>query len=158
MLRPHGIEAVPEETARVARAAFPRGNVYLRMRDALGNLYEDEAFAPLFPALGQPAEAPWRLALVTVMQFAEGLSDRQAADAVRSRMTTVPLGKAARATRAVSAGIVPIGSGWRLMADPSVSREAGNHAPERVTVQFADSIWLMSASQTASGRSAAKRR
>lgn len=33
-----------------------------------------------------PAEAPWRLALVTVMQFAEGLSDRQAADAVRSRI------------------------------------------------------------------------
>ncbi len=30
--------------------------------------------------------APWRLALVTIMQFAEGLSDRQAADAVRARI------------------------------------------------------------------------
>src|SRR3954451_7733105 len=56
-------------------------------------------------------------------------------------MTTVPLGKAARATRAVSAGIVPIGSGRRLMADPSISREGEDHAPGRITVQFADSIY-----------------
>src|SRR3954449_13280936 len=55
-------------------------------------------------------------------------------------MTTVPLGKAARATRAVSAGIVPIGSGRRLMADPSISREVEDHAPGCITVQFADSI------------------
>jgi transposase len=54
MLRPQGIESVPEETARVARAAFPRGNGYMRMRDALGSIYEDAAFAPLFPARGQP--------------------------------------------------------------------------------------------------------
>jgi transposase len=70
----------------VARAAFPKGNIYLRMRDELGRLYEDEAFAALFPQRGQPAEAPWRLALISVMQFAEGLSDRQAADGVRSRL------------------------------------------------------------------------
>jgi transposase len=70
----------------VAHAAFPKGNVYMRMRDAIGVIYQDEAFAALFSSLGQPAEAPWRLALVTVMQYAEGLSDRQAADAVRSRI------------------------------------------------------------------------
>jgi transposase len=58
----------------------------MRMRDALGTIYEDHQFAHLFPARGQPAESPWRLALTTVMQFAEGLSDRQAADAVRSRI------------------------------------------------------------------------
>jgi transposase len=78
--------AVPEETARVARQAFPRGNPYLRMRDEFGTLFADEQFADLFPRAGQPAETPWRLALVTVFQFAEGLSDRQAADAVRSRI------------------------------------------------------------------------
>jgi transposase len=86
MLRPDPIGPVPEETARVAHAAFPHGNGYLRLRDAFGSLYDDDAFAPMFPALGQPAEAPWRLALVTVLQFAEGLSDRQAAEAVRSRI------------------------------------------------------------------------
>jgi transposase len=85
-LRPEPIGPVPEETARIARAVFRRGNVYLKMRDELGTLYEDTAFASLFPRLGQPAEAPWRLALVTVLQFAEGLSDRQAAEAVRSRI------------------------------------------------------------------------
>ena len=77
---------VPDETARVARAAFSQGNTYLRLRDELGTLFADEGFAPLYPARGQPAEAPWRLALVTVMQFAENQSDRQAADAVRARI------------------------------------------------------------------------
>lgn len=85
-LRPDVIGPVPEATARVARAAFPRGNAYLRLRDTLGTLYTDEAFVALFPRRGQPAEVPWRLALVTVFQFAEGLSDRQAADAVRGRL------------------------------------------------------------------------
>jgi transposase len=85
-LHPQEIPPIPEATMRVARAAFPRGNVYMRMRDELGIIYEDHQFAHLFPARGQPAESPWRLALTTVMQFAEGLSDRQAADAVRSRI------------------------------------------------------------------------
>jgi len=56
------------------------------MRDELGAVVEDEDFAHLFPRRGQPAMAPWRLALVTIMQFAEGLSDRQAAEAVRARI------------------------------------------------------------------------
>src|SRR3954462_1853323 len=80
------VGSVPDETMRVARAAFPNGNVYMQMWDALGVIYEDETFSPLFAARGRPAECPWRLALVTVMQFAEGLSDRQAAEAVRARI------------------------------------------------------------------------
>jgi transposase len=80
------IPPVPEETARVARAALRRGNPYLKLRDELGASYQDAVFATLFPRRGQPAEAPWRLALTTVLQFAEGLSDRQATDAVRTRI------------------------------------------------------------------------
>jgi transposase len=86
MLRPTPIEPIPLETARVARAAFPKGNRYLRVADEVDTLFTDELFTPLFPASGQPALAPWRLGLVTILQFAEGLSDRQAADAVRSRI------------------------------------------------------------------------
>ena len=85
-LHPQEVPPVPEETVHVARAAFPKGNVYIRMRDHLGAIYNDQTFAPLFPARGQPALSPWRLALTTVMQFAEGLSDRQAADGVRGRI------------------------------------------------------------------------
>ncbi len=85
-LQPQPIGPVPEETARVAQAAFPKGNIYLRLRDELGALYEDTSFAALFDTRGQPAETPWRLALVLVFQFVEDLSDREAADAVRSRI------------------------------------------------------------------------
>jgi transposase len=85
-LHPRPVDPVPEETARVARAAFPKGTTYMIMRDELGAIFEDEDFAHLFSSRGQPAMAPWRLALVTIMQFAEGLSDRQAADAVRARI------------------------------------------------------------------------
>jgi transposase len=85
-LQPSPIPPVPQETARVARAAFPKGNRYLEMRDVLGTIYTDEVFADLYPQRGQPAAAPWRLALVTVLQFVEGLSDRQAAEAVRGRI------------------------------------------------------------------------
>ena len=85
-LRPQSVPAVPEQTATVARAAFPKGNRYMRMRDELGPVFADDDFADLFPRRGQPAFAPWRLALVTVFQFAENLTDRQAADAVRARL------------------------------------------------------------------------
>jgi transposase len=69
------LQTIPAETRRVAQAAFPKGNLYLRLCDELGPLYEDEAFADLFPPRGRPAESPGRLALITVFQFAEGLSD-----------------------------------------------------------------------------------
>jgi transposase len=85
-MHPQPIPTIPEETVRVARAVLPKGNVFLRMRDELGTLYTDEDFRDLFPLRGQPAEVPWRLALVTIMQYGEGLTDRQAADAVRTRI------------------------------------------------------------------------
>ena len=85
-LHPQVFYLVPKETARIAHAAFPKGNVYMRMYDELGMLYQNYQFAALFPKRGQPAEAPARLALILVMQFAENLTDRQAADAVRSRI------------------------------------------------------------------------
>lgn len=78
--------SVPEETQRVARAAFPNGTLCLRIGDQLGPLYRDAQFADLFPARGQPAASPARLALASVLQYVEGLSDRQAADAVRGRI------------------------------------------------------------------------
>jgi transposase len=85
-LRPQPMGPIPEQTARMAKAAFPGGNLYMRMRDELGPIFTDTAFAPLFAARGRPAEAPWRLVLVTILQYAESVSDRQAADAVRSRI------------------------------------------------------------------------
>src|SRR5215470_11369635 len=85
-LPPASLFTVPERTAEIAHAAFPKGNRYLQMRDTLGTVYTNAHFADLYPPVGQPAEAPWRLALVTIMQFAENLTDRQAADAVRGRI------------------------------------------------------------------------
>lgn len=85
-LKPNDLSQIPDETARVAKAAFPKGNPYLKLRDELHIIYTDEEFVELFARRGQPAESPGRLAIVTVLQFAEGLSDRQAADAVRSRI------------------------------------------------------------------------
>jgi len=85
-LRAPLVYCIPDETARVAHAAFPKGNPYLRMRDSLGPIYANPEFAHLFSTTGQPAEAPAHLALITVMQFAEGLSDAQAASAVRARI------------------------------------------------------------------------
>ncbi len=85
-LQPQNDITIPELTVRIAKAAFPKGNLYLKMRDEFGTLYHDPQFADLFPRRGQPAPSPWRLALTLVMQFAEGLSDRQAAEAVQSRI------------------------------------------------------------------------
>ena len=85
-LPPASLFNVPGHTAEIAHAAFPKGNRYMQMRDTLGTVYTNAAFADLYSSLGQPAEAPWRLALVTIMQFAEHLTDRQAADAVRGRI------------------------------------------------------------------------
>ena len=86
MLRPMPIEPVPHETARIARAAFPKGHRYLRLADEIETWFTDDAFRALCPTHGQPAWPPWRLALATILPFAEGRSDRQAAEAVRSRI------------------------------------------------------------------------
>ena len=85
-MRPSAFPPVPESTAAVVRRAFRRPPLSVRLRDELGALYADADFAALFPVRGQPALPPWRLAVVTVLQFVEGLSDRQAADAVRARI------------------------------------------------------------------------
>ena len=85
-LQPSNPLFVPEETARVAKAIYRKGNLALHLRDELTGIYRDELFADLYPVVGQAAEAPWRLALVTVLQFAEDLPDREAADAVRNRI------------------------------------------------------------------------
>src|SRR3954467_7681391 len=85
-LRPRPTVSIPEETRRVAHAAFPQGTLCLRIADELGPLYCDDQFAALFPTRGQPAVSPARLALTSVLQYVEGLSDRQAADAVRGRI------------------------------------------------------------------------
>jgi transposase len=82
----HPTPPVPKQTARIAHAAFPKGSPYRTLRDQLGTVFVDRDFADLYPEQGQPAYPPWRLALVTLMQFREGLSDRQAAEAVRARI------------------------------------------------------------------------
>src|SRR5687767_8936084 len=86
MLKTSPIEPVPEGTARVAKAAFRKGNPLLSLRDELGAIFVDADFANLFPKLGQPGLPPWRLALITLLQFREDLPDRRAAEAVRTRI------------------------------------------------------------------------
>lgn len=86
-LQPHLIPPVPSATAAAVHAAFPKGNLYVDLRAEFGTLYTDDLFADLYPSSGRPVTVrPWRLALVLVMQYMEGLTDRQAADAVRRCM------------------------------------------------------------------------
>ncbi len=85
-VNPEPIAPIPAETVRVAKAAFPKGNPYLTFRDVLRVIFGDADFVHLFSHTGQPAVPPWRLALITLMQFRENLSDRQAAESVRSRI------------------------------------------------------------------------
>lgn len=85
-MNPHGLEPIPEETRRLVERLCPKGTMVTQLRDALGPIYSDEHFAHLFPKRGRAAEAPWRLALVTVLQAIEGLTDRQAAEYVRTRV------------------------------------------------------------------------
>src|SRR5262249_26892488 len=85
-LRPPMVVSVPEATARVARAAFPKGNPSLTLRDALGPICQDDDFIDLYAHEGPPGLSAWRLALVTIMQLRETLSDRQAAESVRARL------------------------------------------------------------------------
>ena len=86
MLKPESMHEIPKETKAVAKKAFPKGNTYIKLRDELGPIFDDDLFEDLYPSLGQPAESPARLALVTLMQYMENLPDRQAAEAVRSRI------------------------------------------------------------------------
>lgn len=80
------LDSIPDLTRRIAQTSFPKGTLAMHLRDELGSIYHNEEFADLFPKRGRPAEAPWRLALVTVLQAVENLSDRQAAEMVRGRL------------------------------------------------------------------------
>ena len=75
---PRSGRAVPAGTAQVARAAFPKGCLAMRIRDALGELFEDVEFAGLFAVRGRPAVSPARLALVLawIHRFGCGWADR----------------------------------------------------------------------------------
>nr|WP_234042188.1 transposase [Streptomyces marianii] len=77
-LQPKGLPEVPEQTAAVAWAAFPKGSLPIRVRDRLAEV-ADEPFTGAFGVRGAPGRAPAVLSLVTVLQFAENLTDRQAA-------------------------------------------------------------------------------
>lgn len=76
---------IPAETVRIAQAAFPKGTLCIRLRDTVGTISTDDVVVDVFSSTGRPAEAPWRLALVSIVQYVEDLSDRQAAYAVRAR-------------------------------------------------------------------------
>jgi len=135
-LHPQIIGSVPEETARVARAAFPKGNLYLQIRQELGTIYEDSYFADLFPKVGQPAEAPWRLVLVCIVQFLEGLSDRQAAEAVRSRIDLKYL---------LGLELTDPGFDFSVLSEFRVrllTHEAGDQLLDRLLAYFKERGWL----------------
>src|SRR5258708_21284594 len=83
---PQPIAPIPAETRQLAWRVNPKGTLIMRVRDRLGSLYQDEDFVGLYPTTGQPAFAPWRLALIIVFEYLEGLTDRQAAEAVRNRI------------------------------------------------------------------------
>src|SRR5437870_7798036 len=85
-MKPQGLEPILDETRRLIERLSPKGTMVTQLRDALGPIYSDEPFAHLFPKRGRAAEAPWRLALVTVLQAIEGLTDLQAAESRRTRL------------------------------------------------------------------------
>ena len=77
-MRPRPAPRVPDPTVVVARAAFPKGSPAMSARDELADVFDDEQFAAAFGMRGAPAESPGALALVTVLQYVENLTDRQA--------------------------------------------------------------------------------
>ena len=86
-MQPRPWPDVPELTARVARASSPKGNLAMRIREELGEVYSDARFAAAFGVRGRPGISPGQLMMASVLQFSENLTDRQAAEAVRDRMT-----------------------------------------------------------------------
>jgi transposase len=85
-LSPESLPEIPEETARVARSLFREGNKYMWLRDELGTIYQDEQFQSMYSDVGQFAYQPWRLALICIIQYMENYSDRQVAEAVKTRI------------------------------------------------------------------------
>lgn len=135
-LQPQYEFSIPEETARVARAAYPKGNIYMKMRDGLGTIYHNESFAHVFPQNGRPVEAPWRLAFITVVQFMEGLPDRQAADAVRGRIDL---------KSALSLELTDAGFDFTILSDfrkPLVDGDAAQVLLDAMLSLFKEQGWL----------------
>ena len=85
-LKANPTNQIPKDTERIAKAAFPKGNRYMLLRDTFGDFFDATDFKHLFSSEGKPAEDPARLALIIILQFAEQLSDERMADAVRSRI------------------------------------------------------------------------
>ena len=83
-MKPQAIPEIPAETARVVRAVFPKGNIYIHLRDTLGTIDQDDLFTDLYPERGQPAYAPWRLALATIFGL-HGEPDRSASCRCRAQ-------------------------------------------------------------------------
>ena len=86
-MQPKPWPEVPEATARTARSSSRKGNLAMRIRDVLGEVHADEAFTAAFGVRGRPGISPAQLMIVTVLQFTENLTDRQAGEAVRDRIT-----------------------------------------------------------------------
>ena len=135
-LRLQPIGSLPEHTALVAHAAFPKGHPYLTLRDHLGTICQDEDFATLSPAWGSPGLPPWRLALVTILPFREHLADRQAAEAVRARidwkyllsLELVSHPRIAPSARAATHRLAPCAGGYPRDESPRIG---GRNAPGR---------------------------
>jgi len=85
-LKAQPVPPIPEQTRQVAEAAFPKGNRCLRIRQVFDGIFKDDEFEAYYPPQGQPAYSPWRLALVSIMQYMENLTDRQTANMVRARI------------------------------------------------------------------------
>ena len=85
-LQPEKLPEVPELTARIARRLHPKGNKYMWLRDELDAIYNDEQFTSLYPKSGQLAEQPWKLAIMSIIQYMENYTDRQVCDALKDRI------------------------------------------------------------------------
>ncbi len=86
VLHPHSIKPIPPLTKEIAHKAFPKGNLYMTLRDKLGTFYDDNDFAELYSSEGQPALHPGRLALICVLQYMANLSDRGTVEAIAARI------------------------------------------------------------------------
>src|SRR5258708_29713315 len=86
-MQPRPWPDVPEPSARTARSSSRKGNLAMRIRDELGEVYADARFAAAFGVRGRPGISPGQLMMASVLQFSENLTDRQAAEAVRDRIT-----------------------------------------------------------------------
>jgi transposase len=86
-MQPRPWPEVPGLTAKVARSSFPKGNLAMRIREELGEVYADARFAAAFGVRGRPGISPGQLMMASVLQFTGNLTDRQAADAVRDRVS-----------------------------------------------------------------------